>query len=72
MRNELQEQLQKYKYMEASKRQSRRTYTQKIPEIKKALDVVTLLIEKRVSFFLFFAFDFCFVFGHQLVMRTED
>eukprot|EP00009_Paramoeba_aestuarina_P017660 CAMPEP_0201535008 /NCGR_PEP_ID=MMETSP0161_2-20130828/57759_1 /ASSEMBLY_ACC=CAM_ASM_000251 /TAXON_ID=180227 /ORGANISM="Neoparamoeba aestuarina, Strain SoJaBio B1-5/56/2" /LENGTH=188 /DNA_ID=CAMNT_0047939937 /DNA_START=26 /DNA_END=592 /DNA_ORIENTATION=+ len=47
VRTELQEQLQKYKYMEASKRQSRRTYITKLPEIKKALDVVNLLIEKR-------------------------
>lgn len=45
---ELQEHLQKYKFMESSKRQSMRTYKQKIPEIKKALDVVNLLIEQRV------------------------
>jgi hypothetical protein len=45
---ELQEYLQKYKFMESSKRQSMKTYKQKIPEIKKALDVVNILIEQRV------------------------
>ena len=50
---ELQENLQKYKFMESSKRQSRKTYVMKIPEIKKALDVVSLLAEQGVRQCLF-------------------
>jgi hypothetical protein len=47
--NELQENLQKYKFMESSKRQSRKTYMTKIPEIKRALDVVNVLAEQGVG-----------------------